>query len=86
MMINQYVGELVDTDVAALTKGIKEDARKAHLATDNIKVNFNDKEGLTVLCTGDVANLIRRRKDVRMFRCNIVCFNEKKEKGKDKDD
>lgn len=72
MLLNQYVGELPENvDFGAFEKAVKDDCRKAHLSTESIKMK--NKEGLvTVSCTGDVANVIRKRKDIIRFRCDKI--------------
>lgn len=81
MIVNQYVGELApDANLDAFLKSVKDDARQAHFSTDAIKMK--NKDGvLVVFCTGDVANLIRKRSEVIRFRCDKIAVNEK-EKGK----
>jgi hypothetical protein len=72
MLLNQYVGELPENiDFSSFEKSVRDDCRKAHLSTDSIKMK--NREGLlTVSCTGDVANIIRKRKDVLRFRCDKI--------------
>jgi hypothetical protein len=84
MIPNQYVGEMVDgADFDTFVKAVKDDARQAKLSTDGIKMK--NKEGLLlVTCTGDVANLIRKRKEVVRFRCDKVgAEQQSKEKEKE---
>jgi hypothetical protein len=83
MIINQYVGELAKGEKGdtLLTK-IKEDAIRARLSVENIKVRITD--GLVMVsCTGDVANLIRKRKEILRFRCDKI--GGEKDKDKDKE-
>jgi len=80
-MINQYVGEVdLDTDVKIITNSIKEEVHKAKISSENIKVSINDGN-LTVLCNSEIANLLRKRNDIKRFRCNIVGFYEKESKN-----
>jgi len=77
--INQYVGDFAEgATLESVTEGIKEDVKKAKLPVNDVKVTFSEKEGLRVLCNADTANLIRKRKDIKRFRCNIVGYNERK--------
>lgn len=77
MIVNQYVGELMeDVDLAVITKNIKDDVRKAKLSSENIKTSV-DNNNLYVLCTGDIANVIRKRTDIKRFRCNVIAYHEK---------
>jgi len=84
MIPNQYVGEMAESvDFEVFQKSVKEDVRHAKISPDDIKMQ--DKEGLLmVTCTGDVANIIRKRKEVLRFRCDRIGA-EKKEKEKEKE-
>lgn len=72
MICNQYVGELLEgTTLEVFLASVKKDAKQASLSTESIKMK--DKDGtLFVQCTGDVANIIRKRSEVRGFRCDKI--------------
>lgn len=83
MNINQYVGELApDVSLDDFFKSVKQEVKQAKFATDNIRMKNKDGT-LVVQCVGDVANLIRKRKEIVRFRCDKIAINEK---DKDKEE
>ena len=77
LSINQYVGEIANgVDFDLFTKAVKEDARGLKLAVDSLQMKVKDGL-LTASCNGDVANVIRGRKEVLRFRCDKVAGNDK---------
>lgn len=86
MITNQYVGELfpgVEFDV--FVQAMKSDVRQAKLSVEAIKIKNNKGNEIVVQCTGDIADVIRKRKEITRFRCNkIGPENDKQEKSKNK--
>lgn len=72
MIINEYVGELrSELSFDDFVTSIKSDLQSHKISVEKLKVT-NDEGSLRFSCTGDAANVLRKRKDILCFRCDKI--------------
>jgi hypothetical protein len=83
-MLSQYSGILrTGTNFVAFAESVKKETRELKLPADTLKFE-QQGDDFTVVCNGDVANVIRSRKnEIVRFRCSIVAVDLIKKKEKE---